>query len=251
MHERDGSLAGKTVLITGAARRVGAAIARRLHAAGANLVIHYRKSARDADALAKELAAARPDSVTTIQADLLDVAKLPTLVEAATGTFGRLDVLVNNASTFYPTKLGEITPAAWDDLMGTNLKVPLFLSQAAVPALRQSRGLILNIVDIHALRPLRNYTVYCAAKAGLHMVTRSLAKELGPEIRVNGISPGPVLWPEGQGDTKEREKIVERTILKRMGEPSDIADTALFFAAHAPFITGQVLAVDGGRSVAW
>lgn len=251
MHERDVSLAGKTVLITGAARRVGAAIARRLHAAGANLVIHYRKSARDADALAKELAAARPDSVTTIQADLLDVAKLPTLVEAATGTFGRLDVLVNNASTFYPTKLGEITPAAWDDLMGTNLKVPLFLSQAAVPALRQSRGLILNIVDIHALRPLRNYTVYCAAKAGLHMVTRSLAKELGPEIRVNGISPGPVLWPEGQGDTKEREKIVERTILKRMGEPSDIADTALFFAAHAPFITGQVLAVDGGRSVAW
>jgi pteridine reductase len=251
MHERDGSLTGKTVLITGAARRVGAAIARRLHAAGANLVIHYRKSARDADALAKELAAARPDSVTTIQADLLDVAKLSTLVEAATGTFGRLDVLVNNASTFYPTKLGEITPAAWDDLVGTNLKVPLFLSQAAAPALRQSRGLILNIVDIHALRPLRNYTVYCAAKAGLHMVTRSLAKELGPEIRVNGISPGPVLWPEGQGDTKEREKIVERTILKRMGEPSDIANTALFFAAHAPFITGQVLAVDGGRSVAW
>jgi pteridine reductase len=251
MNERDGSLAGKTVLITGAARRVGAAIARRLHAAGANLVIHYRNSARDADALAGELAAARPDSVTTIQADLLDVAKLPTLVEAATGTFGRLDVLVNNASTFYPTKIGEITPAAWDDLMGTNLKVPLFLSQAAAPALRQSRGLILNIVDIHSLRPLRNYTVYCAAKAGLHMVTRSLAKELGPEIRVNGISPGPVLWPEGQGETKEREKIVERTILKRMGEPSDIANTALFFAAHAPFITGQVLAVDGGRSVAW
>jgi pteridine reductase len=251
MNERDGSLAGQTVLITGAARRVGAAIARRLHAAGANLVIHYRRSARDADALAAELAAARPDSVTTIQADLLDVAKLPTLVEAATGTFGRLDVLVNNASTFYPTKIGEITPAAWDDLMGTNLKVPLFLSQAAAPALRKSRGLILNIVDIHSLRPLRNYTVYCAAKAGLHMVTRSLAKELGPEIRVNGISPGPVLWPEGQGDTKEREKIVERTILKRMGEPADIANTALFFAAHAPFITGQVLAVDGGRSVAW
>jgi pteridine reductase len=251
MHERDGSLTGKTVLITGAARRVGAAIARRLHAAGANLVIHYRKSASDADALAKELAAARRDSVTTIQADLLDIAKLPTLVEAATGTFGRLDVLVNNASTFYPTKLGEITPAAWDDLLGTNLKVPLFLSQAATPALRESRGLILNIVDIHALRPLRNYTVYCAAKAGLHMVTRSLAKELGPEIRVNGISPGPVLWPEGQGETKERAKIIERTILKRMGEPSDIASTALFFAAHAPFITGQVLAVDGGRSVAW
>jgi pteridine reductase len=251
MHERDTSLTGKTVLITGAARRVGAAIATRLHAAGANLVIHYRNSAREAEALGAGLNAARANSVTLIRADLLDVAKLPLLVEAATGTFGALDVLVNNASTFYPTKIGEITPAAWDDLMGTNLKVPLFLSQAAAPALRKSRGLILNIVDIHALRPLRNYTMYCAAKAGLHMVTRSLAKELGPEIRVNGISPGPVLWPEGKGDPKEREKIVQRTILQRMGDPADIANTALFFAAHAPFITGQVLAVDGGRSVAW
>jgi pteridine reductase len=238
-------------LITGAARRVGAQIARTLHGAGANLVIHYRKSARDAEALAAELSGARANSVTIIEADLLDIARLPLLIEAATGTFGRLDVLVNNASTFYPTKLGEITPQAFDDLLGTNLKVPTFLAQAAVPALRQSRGLILNIVDIHALRPLRDYTVYCTAKAGLHMLTRSLAKELGPEIRVNGISPGPVLWPEGQGDTRQREKIIERTILKRMGEPADIARTALFFAAQAPFITGQVLAVDGGRSVAW
>ena len=160
-------------------------------------------------------------------------------------------MLVNNASTFFPTKVGEITPAAFDDLLGTNLKAPMFLSQAAAPALRKSHGLILNIVDIHALRPLRNYTVYCTAKAGLHMLTRSLAKELGPEVRVNGISPGPVLWPEGQGDTSMRAKVVERTILKRMGTPADIARTALFFAAQAPFITGQVLAVDGGRSVAW
>ena len=251
MHERDGSLTGKTVLITGAARRVGAEIARTLHGAGANLVIHYRKSAGEAEALAARLNAARPHSAAIIQADLLDVASLPVLVEAAIGTYGGLDVLVNNASTFYPTRIGEITPQAFDDLLGTNLKVPIFLSQAAAPALRQSRGLIINIVDIHALRPLREHTVYCTAKAGLHMLTRSLAKELGPEIRVNGISPGPVLWPEGQGDQEQRDEIIERTILKRMGEPADIARTALFFAAQAPFITGQVLAVDGGRSVAW
>jgi len=245
------SLAGKTALITGGARRVGAAIARELHAAGANVAIHYRKSANDAESLAAELNTSRPRSAATVQADLLDIAKLPGLVEFTVRSFGALDVLVNNASTFHATPVGEITPAAWDDLLGTNLRAPLFLSQAAVPALRKSGGLIINIVDIHALRPLRNYTVYCTAKAGLHMLTRSLAKELGPEIRVNGIAPGPVLWPEGESDTSTRAKIIERTILKRMGTPADIARTALFFAAHAPFITGQILAVDGGRSVAW
>jgi pteridine reductase len=245
------SLTGKTVLITGGARRVGAAIARELHSAGANLAIHFRKSAADAAKLAAELNDRRAKSAATIRADLLDVENLGALVEFALRHFGTLDVLVNNASTFYPTKIGEITPAAWDDLVGTNLKVPLFLSQAAAPALRKSNGLILNIVDIHALRPLRDYPVYCAAKAGLQMITRSLAKELGPEIRVNGISPGPVLWPEGQSDEKARSKIIERTVLKRMGTPEDIARTALFFAASAPFITGQILAVDGGRSVAW
>ena len=247
----DDSLTGKTVLITGGARRVGAAIARELHRAGANLAIHFRHSARDAATLAAELNDKRAKSAATIRADLLDVENLGALVEFALRHFGALDVLVNNASTFYPTKIGEITPAAWDDLLGTNLKAPLFLSQAAAPALRKSRGLILNIVDIHALRPLRDYPVYCAAKAGLQMITRSLAKELGPEIRVNGISPGPVLWPEGQSDEKARAKIIERTVLKRMGTPDDIARTALFFAASAPFITGQILAVDGGRSVAW
>jgi pteridine reductase len=176
---------------------------------------------------------------------------LPALVEFSLRSFGGLDVLVNNASSFYPTPLGEITPAAWDDLIGSNLKVPLFLSQAAAPALRKSGGLIVNIVDIHSLRPLRNYPVYCAAKAGLHMLTRSLAKELGPEVRVNGISPGPVLWPEGQSDDGARDQIVESTLLKRMGTPEDIARTLLFFATSAPFITGQILAVDGGRSVSW
>ena len=251
MKDRDASLTGKTVLITGGARRVGAAIGRVLHGAGANLVVHYRKSANEVAQLADELNSLRPKSVVTFQADLLDLGKLPALVEFAVRSFGSLDVLVNNASTFYPTKIGEITPAAWDDLLGTNLKVPLFLSQAAAPALKKSGGLILNIVDIHALRPLRNYTVYCAAKAGLHMVTRSLAKELGPEVRVNGISPGPVLWPEHDGDSATRAKIIQRTILQKMGTPEDIARTALFFASQAPFITGQILAVDGGRSVAW
>jgi pteridine reductase len=247
----NGSLTGKTVVITGAARRVGATIARVLHEAGANLVVHYRSSARDAEALLAELNRERPKSAVMFQADLLELSTLPALCEFAVRSFGSLDVLVNNASTFYPTPLGKITPHAWDDLMGSNLKVPLFLSQAAAPALRESRGLIINIVDIHALRPLRNYTVYCAAKAGLHMLTRSLARELGPEIRVNGISPGPVLWPEQGGDEAGRAKIIERTVLKRMGMPEDIARTALFFATSAPFVTGQVLAVDGGRSVAW
>ena len=247
----EGSLTGKTVLITGGARRVGAAIARELHAAGANLAVHYRKSSGEAEKLAGALNAARPGSAAIVQAELLEIARLPALVEFAQRTFGGLDMLVNNASSFYPTKIGEITPQAWDDLLGTNLKVPTFLSQAAAPALRKSRGLILNIVDIHALRPLRDHTVYCTAKAGLHMLTRSLAKELGPEVRVNGIAPGPILWPEGQSDANKQAKIIERTILKRMGSPTDIARTALFFAAQAPYITGQVLAVDGGRSVAW
>ena len=251
MQETNGSLTGKTVLITGGARRVGATIGRHLHAAGANLVVHYRNSGAEAEALAGELNATRAKSAAIIQADLLETVKLPALVEFAVRSFGALDVLVNNASTFHPTKIGEITPQAWDGLMGSNLKAPLFLAQAAAPALKKSSGLIINIVDIHALRPLRDYTVYCCAKAGLHMLTRSLAKELGPEIRVNGIAPGPVMWPEHGGDEAARKKIIQRTILQRMGSPEDIARTALFFAASAPFITGQILAVDGGRSVAW
>jgi pteridine reductase len=245
------SLTGKTVLITGGARRVGAAIARTLHGAGANLVVHYRNSGREAEALIAEMNASRKGSAAGFQCDLLDLEKLHELSGYAVGRFGGLDVLVNNASTFYATPVGKITEKAFDDLVGTNLKAPLFLSQTCAPALRLRQGLILNIVDIHALRPLRDYTVYCSAKAGLHMLTRSLAKELGPEIRVNGISPGPVLWPESGGDESKREKIIQRTILQRMGTPEDIARTALFFATSAPFITGQILAVDGGRSVAW
>ncbi len=244
-------LAAQTVLITGAARRVGAAIARALHGAGANLMLHYRHSAAEGAALAHSLEVVRPNSTALISADLLDTDALPRLVGATLERFGRLDILVNNASSFYPTPVGSITSAQWDDLMGTNLKAPLFLAQAAAPELRARSGQIINIVDIHGLRPLRAHVVYGAAKAGLIMLTRALAKELAPEVRVNGIAPGPVLWPEGAENAELRTKILDRTLLKRAGSPEDIARAALFFAGHAPYVTGQILPVDGGRSVAW
>jgi pteridine reductase len=241
-------LKSKAVLITGAARRVGACIARELHAAGANIAIHHRGSATDAQALAGELNASRAGSAIVLQADLLDTARLPGLVEGTLAAFGRLDVLVNNASTFYPTPVGTITEAQWDDLLGTNLKAPLFLSQAATPALAASEGLILNIVDIHGMRPLKGFPVYSPAKAGLVMLTHSLARELSPQVRVNAIAPGPVLFPEQGLSEARKADIIERTLLKRSGSPRDIAKAARFFAADAPYVTGQVLAVDGGRS---
>ena len=247
-------LAGKSAVITGAARRLGAAIARALHGAGANVLLHYRASADAALELARELEALRPRSAAAVQADLLATAELGELVTRTLDAFGRLDILVNNASSFYPTPIGEVTETAWDDLIGTNLKAPLFLAQAAAPHLTAARGLILNLVDIHGLRPLRRYPVYSVAKAGLVLLTRSLARELAPHVRVNAIAPGPVLWPEGpetQLDTQLKEKILERTLLQRPGSAQDIARTALFFACDAPFITGQVLCVDGGRSVNW
>jgi pteridine reductase len=244
-------LAGKTVLITGAARRVGASIARALHAAGANVVLHYRSSTAAAESLARELSKARPGSVKTLQANLLDLTALAPLIDAATAAFGRLDILVNNASTFYPTPVGEITAGQWDDLIGTNVRAPLFLSQAAAPALRKTAGLILNLVDIHGARPLKRYPVYSTAKAALAMLTHSLARELAPHIRVNGIAPGPVMWPESEPDPAIKEKIIAQTLLQRQGTPEDVARAALFFATEAPFITGQILAVDGGRSVGW
>jgi pteridine reductase len=242
-------LAGRCVLVTGGAKRLGAAIGRRLHAAGANVVVHYHQSRPAADALVAELETARAGSALAVRADLHDVERLPALVEAALARFGRLDVLVNNASTFYPTPVGTITLAQFDDLVGTNLRAPLFLAQAAAVALRESRGLVLNMVDIHGRRPLKAHPVYSAAKAGLVMLTKSLARELGPEIRVNGIAPGPVLWPERPLDEALKAEIVARTALKRSGSPDDIARTAYFFAAEAPYVTGQVIAVDGGRSL--
>jgi pteridine reductase len=243
------ALRGHVVLITGGARRVGAAIARCLHAAGADIVVHYRASADAATALARELNDQRPDSVVIHAADLLRDATPAELVAAALERFGRLDVLVNNASSFYPTPVGSISIAQWDDLIGSNLKAPLFLSQAAAPALRAQRGTILNLVDIHGLRPLKAHPVYSAAKAGLAMLTRSLARELGPEVRVNGIAPGPVLWPEGDMNESLKREIVDKTALKRHGTPEDIARTALFLVRDAPFITGQIIAVDGGRGI--
>ena len=237
------------VLITGGARRVGADIARMLHGEGARLLIHHRDSHAAAAALAAEFNALRPRSAAVHAADLLDPDVPDALVATALREFGRLDVLINNASTFYPTTVGEITRAQWDDLMGSNLKAPLFLSQAAAPSLRAQHGLIINIVDIHALRPLKRHPVYSIAKAGLAMLTRSLARELGPGIRVNAIAPGPVLWPEHVMDADLKREIVAKTALKRHGSPRDIAATALFLARDAPYITGQIIAVDGGRSI--
>jgi pteridine reductase len=242
-------LAGQVALVTGGARRLGAAIARLLHAEGARLVIHHHRSQAAAAALAAELNAVRAGSAVTQAADLLDVVALPGVVAGACAAFGRLDVLVNNASTFYATPFGEITPAAFDDLVGTNLRAPLFLAQAAAPELRLRRGLVLNLIDIHAFRPLKRHAVYSIAKAGLLMLTQSLARELGPHVRVNGIAPGPVLWPEAGMDADLKTRIIDRTALKRMGSVEDVARAALFFVRDAPYVTGQVLPVDGGRTV--
>jgi pteridine reductase len=247
--EHDSRLEGRVALVTGAARRLGAAIAAALHRAGASVVVHYGKSQSAADSLVAAFNASRPRSALALECDLLDLARVPRLPESTLGEFGRLDILVNNASTFYATAIGTITPAQFDDLVGTNLRAPLFLSQACAPALREARGLIVNMVDIHGERPLKNHTVYSAAKAGLAMLTKSLARELAPEVRVNGIAPGPVLWPERGLDAALKAEIIAMTALKRIGSPDDVARAALYLAADAPFVTGQIIAVDGGRSL--
>ncbi|OGA44237.1 MAG: pteridine reductase [Betaproteobacteria bacterium RIFCSPLOWO2_12_FULL_62_13] len=245
------SLQDKVVLVTGGAKRVGAAICRRLHAAGANVMVHYRSSVAEARALEAELVARRAGSAALVRADLLKVPALSGLVKDTVEVFGQLDALVNNASSFYPTAVGEITEKAWEDLVGTNLRAPLFLSQAAARELRKTHGCIVNIVDIHAEVPLKNHVVYNVAKGGLLALTRSLARELGPEIRVNGIAPGTILWPENDAwqDEVARQRIINQTALKRIGEPDDIAKAVEFLIAAAPYVTGQVIAVDGGRSV--
>jgi pteridine reductase len=244
-------LKGKVILLTGGAKRVGAAICRHLHGQGADLMLHYRTSVAEARAVQHELNAQRKDSVALIQADLLNSASLPDIIKTTHGRFGGLDVLINNASSFFPTAVGDITEKSWDDLIGTNLKAPLFLAQAAAPEIRKRHGCIVNIVDIHAEYPMKNYLVYSVAKAGLVALTRSLARELGPDVRVNGVAPGTIMWPEDDTWTDElsRQRIVNQTALKRIGDPGDIAKAVEFLVTAAPYVTGQVIAVDGGRSI--
>ena len=245
------SLDGKVALVTGAARRIGAAIATSLHTAGANIAIHYRGSEKDAHALAARLNASRAGSAVALQADLLIDGSPQALIDSVLSWSGRLDVLVNNASSFYPTPLGKINTTEWADLMGSNLQAPLFLSQAAAPHLTESGGTIVNIVDIHAKRPLRDHHVYGSAKAGLMMLTRSLAKELAPTVRVNGIAPGAIAWPEDGMTEAVQKSIVEQIPLGRTGDPVDVANAVVFLVRDATFVTGQVIPIDGGRSIGW
>lgn len=240
----------KVALVTGGARRVGAGIVRELHAHGWRILLHYRHSAEEAQALADELNQQRADSVALYQLDMLQTARLPELVAEAIARFGRLDALINNASSFYATPLGEINDAMWDDLMGSNLKAPLFLSQAAAPALTESAGAIINIADIHVERPLAGFPVYTIAKAGVAALTRVLARELAPHVRVNAIAPGVNLWPENDTDfdLAERERILATIPLGRNGQPQDIAQ-AIRFLLEAPYVTGVILPIDGGRNV--
>ncbi len=245
------TLQDKVVLITGGAKRVGAAICRLLHAHGAHIMIHYRSSTNEARALQAELNLQRQNSATIIQGDLLNLAVLPSLVQETINQFGRLDVLINNASSYYATELGEIGDEEWQDLVGSNLKAPLFLAQSAAAELRKNKGCIVNITDMHVERPKKGYIVYSVAKAGLVTLTKSLAHELSPEVRVNAVAPGPVMWPEDnpQFDEVYRQRVISQTLLKRIGNPDDVAKAVKFLIEDAPFITGQIIAVDGGRSL--
>ena len=237
-------------LITGSARRIGAAIARRLHAQGYDLALHYRGSAAEMQALAAELESARAGSVLTLQADLSEFDRLPELVARTVGRFGRLDALVNNASTFQPTAVGDTTPQQWDALFASNARAPFFLAQAAAPHLKVSRGAIVNLADIYAERPLAGHTVYCMAKAALLMATQSLALELAPEVRVNAVAPGAILWPEQDHSNAAKQSMLGRTPLARTGTPEEIAEAVRWLLQDATYTTGQVIRVDGGRTLA-
>lgn len=249
MTENSNPISGKVALVTGAAHRIGAEIVRTLHAAGMDIAIHYRNSEAAALALQQELEQQRPDSVLLIQADLAEMTAYPSMINKIHEWRARLDLLVNNASSFYPTPVDESTEQQWDELMASNLKAPYFLAQAAAEMLRQHRGSIINMVDIHAERPLAGHPIYSMAKAGNTMMVKSLARELGPEVRVNGIAPGVILWPETEMGAETKDEILSRTALKTPGQPSDIANTLLFLARDAGYITGQIINVDGGRTV--
>jgi pteridine reductase len=240
---------GKVAIVTGAAKRIGATTVRQLHARGVDVLVHYRGSRSEADALAADLNGQRPDSVRTVQADLADPDAPMRLVDAAIVAFGRIDLLINNASAFYPNEVDDATQAVWDDLMASNLRAPYFLSKAARPHLARRGGAIVNLVDIHALVPLADHTIYCQAKAGLIMQTRAMAKDLAPSIRVNAVAPGAILWPENEGSAQAAEAILARIPLGHQGRPEDIAGAVCFLALDAPYITGQILAVDGGRTL--
>jgi pteridine reductase len=240
---------GKVAIVTGAAKRIGAITVRQLHARGLDVLVHYRGSRSEAEALAADLNGQRPDSVRTVQADLADPDAPMRLVDAAIVAFGRIDLLINNASAFYPNEVDDATQAVWDDLMASNLRAPYFLSKAARPHLARRGGAIVNLVDIHALVPLADHTIYCQAKAGLIMQTRAMAKDLAPSIRVNAVAPGAILWPENEGSAQAAEAILARIPLGHQGRPEDIAGAVCFLALDAPYITGQILAVDGGRTL--
>jgi pteridine reductase len=237
-------------LITGAAKRVGAQIARTLHVAGYDLALHYRRSRGEMDTLTTELESARAGSTLALQAELANIENLPRLVSDCVAHFGRLDALVNNASAFYATPVGSVTPAQWDELFASNARAPFFLTQAAAPHLKKTHGNVVNLVDIYAERPLPGHPVYCMAKAALAMMTQALARELGPEIRVNGVAPGAVLWPESGKAYADQAELVARTPLQRAGAPDDVATAVLFLLRDAKFTTGQILRIDGGRSLA-
>ncbi|MCK4840485.1 MAG: pteridine reductase [Methylococcales bacterium] len=239
----------KNVLITGAAKRIGASCARMLHDKGCNIILHYRWSEAEAMQLFDELNQKRADSVKLIQADLLNMNELSLLAKQAEAAWGSLDVLINNASAFYPQIIGEVDEQVWDELLGSNLKAPFFLSQALSATLAENKGCIINIIDIHAERGLKGYPVYSIAKAGLSAMTKVLAKELGSNVRVNGVSPGAILWPEKDCSEQDKAEIIDRVALKCLGEPEDIAKAVGFLIEDASYITGQIMTVDGGRTL--
>jgi len=246
---KDAKSRPQTALVTGAARRIGASIAQALHERGCRVLLHYHSSEGEALLLAEQLNRVRAGSAVTVQGNLADPGGLESLVAGVREQTDRLDLLVNNASRFYPTPVGEVTGEIWKDLMGSTVRGPFFLCQALLPELRNAGGAIINILDIHAEKPMRKHTVYCMAKSAMLMMTYSLAKELGPDIRVNAVSPGAIMWPEQQPTEQVKDYILERTVLKRMGSPEDIAGAVVFLGLDAPYVTGQVLAVDGGRSL--